>query len=312
MKSRFKKRAFTLIELLVVIAIIAILAAILFPVFAQAKRAAKGTVALSDAKQMALAQLMYTTDSDDNFSPVVEFDNNWNVLPFSYVQQPYMKSWAILLDPTGPTIDNNEANNGNTGDSFALYGLWGMGPRKAAMSGAYPNNYKFGTGSPAGALMTGGQTWLYDGIAGVANINFLIIWSQYGYNYGSTPSLTTTGIANPADQVMIAQSGNYDFMWQENNADQFGLIYASCPANTYCLDNVASAPLARARDNDGPSVGWNNLPFFTPNPQEPTGLAIWAGTDGHAKSTPWRKLMGETVVTGTGQKAIKAFWPLGS
>src|SRR5471030_1811410 len=63
---KLKTRAFTLIELLVVIAIIAILAAILFPVFAQATLAAKKTVALSNAKQVALAQYMYMNDSDDH------------------------------------------------------------------------------------------------------------------------------------------------------------------------------------------------------------------------------------------------------
>lgn len=59
------KRAFTLIELLVVIAIIAILAAILFPVFAQAKAAAKKSVAISNQKQISLGILMYTADYDD-------------------------------------------------------------------------------------------------------------------------------------------------------------------------------------------------------------------------------------------------------
>ena len=58
-------RAFTLIELLVVIAIIAILAAILFPVFAQAKLAAKKTSDLSNLKQQGVAMLMYANDSDD-------------------------------------------------------------------------------------------------------------------------------------------------------------------------------------------------------------------------------------------------------
>jgi prepilin-type N-terminal cleavage/methylation domain-containing protein len=59
------RNAFTLIELLVVIAIIAILAAILFPVFAQAKLAAKKTSSLSDVKQLALAWVMYGNDYDD-------------------------------------------------------------------------------------------------------------------------------------------------------------------------------------------------------------------------------------------------------
>jgi prepilin-type N-terminal cleavage/methylation domain-containing protein len=61
------KKAFTLIELLVVIAIIAILAAILFPVFAQAKTAAKKTVAVSGQKQISLALLMYMGDYDDTY-----------------------------------------------------------------------------------------------------------------------------------------------------------------------------------------------------------------------------------------------------
>jgi len=62
-----KHRGFTLIELLVVIAIIAILAAILFPVFAQAKLAAKKTTSLSNVKQQALGSLMYANDSDDHY-----------------------------------------------------------------------------------------------------------------------------------------------------------------------------------------------------------------------------------------------------
>ena len=59
------RKAFTLIELLVVIAIIAILAAILFPVFAQAREAAKKTQSISNAKQTGLAAIMYSGDTDD-------------------------------------------------------------------------------------------------------------------------------------------------------------------------------------------------------------------------------------------------------
>src|ERR1700716_4080994 len=63
------KRAFTLIELLVVIAIIAILAAILFPVFAQAKLAAKKTSDLSNLKQIGLGTKIYLSDYDDTLYP---------------------------------------------------------------------------------------------------------------------------------------------------------------------------------------------------------------------------------------------------
>jgi prepilin-type N-terminal cleavage/methylation domain-containing protein len=68
--NKTTKNAFTLIELLVVIAIIAILAAILFPVFAQAKLAAKKAVAISNMKQMVLGSVMYANDYDDSFSGI--------------------------------------------------------------------------------------------------------------------------------------------------------------------------------------------------------------------------------------------------
>src|SRR5437868_6204128 len=65
------RRGFTLIELLVVIAIIAILAAILFPVFAQAREKARQTSCLSNLKQLSHAMLMYAGDYDELFPPVV-------------------------------------------------------------------------------------------------------------------------------------------------------------------------------------------------------------------------------------------------
>jgi prepilin-type N-terminal cleavage/methylation domain-containing protein len=96
-------RAFTLIELLVVIAIIAILAAILFPVFAQAKAAAKKTASLSNVKQLALASLMYSNDYDDNWCAEGEADSadgwGWQ-LTWQFETLPYIKNTQIFLDPS--------------------------------------------------------------------------------------------------------------------------------------------------------------------------------------------------------------------
>lgn len=106
------RKAFTLIELLVVIAIIAILAAILFPVFAQAKQAAKRTAALSNVKQNATANLMYTGDNDGVFPMVVYMANgNGLVGPGATGNQvysvfdalmPYTKNKDIFLSPGDP------------------------------------------------------------------------------------------------------------------------------------------------------------------------------------------------------------------
>jgi len=126
-----QRNAFTLIELLVVIAIIAILAAILFPVFAQAKVAAKKTVALSSAKQIGLALAMYASDADDMAVPCAIYNepgiNNpgsavetngsfyYHLKPFDMLMMPYIKSaefWAVPSD-TRPI-------NGDSGDDY----LW--------------------------------------------------------------------------------------------------------------------------------------------------------------------------------------------
>ena len=93
------RKAFTLIELLVVIAIIAILAAILFPVFAQAKAAAKKTAALSNCKQFANAFLMYNTDHDDTFLTQHNADALDDKGEFQYILQPYIKNRDIVYDP---------------------------------------------------------------------------------------------------------------------------------------------------------------------------------------------------------------------
>jgi len=105
------KRAFTLIELLVVIAIIAILAAILFPVFAQAKEAAKQTACLSNTKQLALGQLLYSNDYEDTVIPsntARDQDGDPDLasldaqLQGSWVTtiSPYVKSTQLLFCPS--------------------------------------------------------------------------------------------------------------------------------------------------------------------------------------------------------------------
>lgn len=92
------RRAFTLIELLVVIAIIAILAAILFPVFAQAKEAAKKTSCLSNLKSIGMAMTLYQGDSDDYF-PNTNVTGLWTGRRFRVPLMPYL---GIALKSTTP------------------------------------------------------------------------------------------------------------------------------------------------------------------------------------------------------------------
>jgi prepilin-type N-terminal cleavage/methylation domain-containing protein/prepilin-type processing-associated H-X9-DG protein len=99
-----KRKGFTLIELLVVIAIIAILAAILFPVFAQAREKARGASCLSNTKQIALAMKMYAQDYDET----KVMSQNWtsftfpdlNGSTFSGLLQPYIKNRGLFQCPS--------------------------------------------------------------------------------------------------------------------------------------------------------------------------------------------------------------------
>jgi prepilin-type N-terminal cleavage/methylation domain-containing protein/prepilin-type processing-associated H-X9-DG protein len=99
------KKAFTLIELLVVIAIIAILAAILFPVFAQAKEAAKKTSCLSNDKQMATALFLYANDNEDTLCQTSWESDTLHPyqVHWSFLMQPYIKNWQMFVCPSDST-----------------------------------------------------------------------------------------------------------------------------------------------------------------------------------------------------------------
>jgi prepilin-type N-terminal cleavage/methylation domain-containing protein/prepilin-type processing-associated H-X9-DG protein len=96
-----RSHGFTLIELLVVIAIIAILAAILFPVFERARAKAQQAQCLSNEKQLTLGCLMYCTDNDDTM-PGGEFTNGVWIPYWSGRIYPYVKNGAIFYCPASP------------------------------------------------------------------------------------------------------------------------------------------------------------------------------------------------------------------
>ena len=97
-----RRTGFTLIELLVVIAIIAILAAILFPVFARAREKARQSSCLSNTKQIGLAILQYVQDYDEKFF-AYRMDSG-GVYYWDIVTAPYMKNTQILRCPSGASV----------------------------------------------------------------------------------------------------------------------------------------------------------------------------------------------------------------
>ena len=128
-----RSSGFTLIELLVVIAIIAILAAILFPVFAQAREKARGISCLSNMKQLALGANMYLQDYDSHYvssggqcygaPPGCSITNPLPSMQWQWTIQPYVKNTQLLLCPSDPHDNHNRGmatsyteNNWGTND----------------------------------------------------------------------------------------------------------------------------------------------------------------------------------------------------
>lgn len=134
-----RRSGFTLIELLVVIAIIAILAAILFPVFAQAREKARGISCISNMKQIGLALVMYTQDYDGSY-PVPD-DNNLNsVTPPDIYAEGYdgHGSYVNGLITVGTQLDPYIKGGGGKG--ITPQSIWKCPSDSVAMSSAPSSN----------------------------------------------------------------------------------------------------------------------------------------------------------------------------
>lgn len=144
-----RRPGFTLIELLVVIAIIAILAAILFPVFAQAREKARQTACLSNQKQIGTAAMMYVQDYDEilpsSFAPGV-------VGEFVGVLQPYVKNYAVFFCPSRnvsvASLGNPNLLPGHIDNPNGETRLYGYG-------------YNLGTSFPSGTSCSNGAVERY-------------------------------------------------------------------------------------------------------------------------------------------------------
>ena len=193
------KKAFTLIELLVVIAIIAILAAILFPVFAQAKLAAKKTADLSNLKQIGTATMIYVNDADDVL-PVMNGDQETYVVAARLM--PYTKSRDIFRNPVSRwpqgSTQHKQADNG--ADDYMLAPddpCVGLG---TSTVGKKPNYYK-DIYPPMDYAITGSLSDDANGCGG-------------RYNYYKKPYSTTDGkIASIAKVVLFVDFPVAGFQW---------------------------------------------------------------------------------------------------
>lgn len=160
MKNR--RSGFTLIELLVVIAIIAILAAILFPVFAQAREKARQTSCLSNVKQIGIGFQMYSQDYDETMPAAFAISSPINggtrgEIDFEHQIYPYIKNWNIFACPSDATQLN--VGSGTVGDFFDGSMIRGQYRRSYGYVSAINTNQRAAQGQGQPDPNTGMSEW---------------------------------------------------------------------------------------------------------------------------------------------------------
>ena len=195
MRSGRGRPAFTLIELLVVIAIIAILAAILFPVFARARESARRSTCLSNLKQIGTATLMYLQDYDDTYP-------NGLVLA---VPGPAAGSFAVMYQKTPPASVVYSGNINGSNGSYPLFADHAKGFRPSVGEQLQPyvkNTSVFiDPDDPTGDRFASGRwngqftrlSYMWDGALGFGNSNCVA---------GSSP-ITQAAVGAPSNLQMV-------------------------------------------------------------------------------------------------------------
>ncbi len=241
------KKAFTLIELLVVIAIIAILAAILFPVFAQAKNAAKKTAGLSQAKQIGLALNMYANDSEDCLPPYrfagptgavinptyldlqakgdpraatmqANGAQTLRTVFFSEMINPYTKSKDLWKSPGNPEAWSGFQDKGSYDPGFHSYG---------GQNSYGANNWVL---KPHGTTVPDNSPTVLSSLAEVSN-TLVLVDATY---YNAFPYMGNTYCKLNGVDFNASSRFGYTFYWKHlgNNKHNFNSPGSNDPDNT--------------------------------------------------------------------------------
>jgi prepilin-type N-terminal cleavage/methylation domain-containing protein/prepilin-type processing-associated H-X9-DG protein len=270
-RSARNQSAFTLIELLVVIAIIAILAAILFPVFAQAREKARTISCLSNTKQLGLAMFMYTQDYDERFP--TSWAKGFPGDPMFFVQ-PYLKNLGVLHCPSF-TISTSAANAVCGAAANDPYGSWNLQPGGSDNPTGELNmwGYGFNLGPEWFSTYASGSSSDMDGLMDDPRTPDLATGSD-----GSTPvQMSILGQTVPVVIRPYARPGKT-------------LASIAAPANCLMMADTTEPPLSGIELQALRPTASGDSPcqkLLNANNPRHTGGYNFVYVDGHAKYSKW-------------------------
>ena len=235
-----KKSAFTLIELLVVIAIIAILAAILFPVFARARENARRSSCTSNLKQIGLGIIQYTQDYDEKY-PLA--DTGSQTFSWRRVIYPYVKSTQIFACPSNtnvsfnntasPQLVANDSSSGNMTTAGLNPNTDPVFPRSYAINGAY--NVK-GSGNIGGTPPIGQNQ------AAIASVSQTVMVGEYSW-YDSYINFDDGNADQPTAAIWFSGHLNTsNFLFCDGHVKSLKPAATGTPVNMWTIEDDQAAP----------------------------------------------------------------------
>ena len=236
-QTSHKKSAFTLIELLVVIAIIAILAAILFPVFARARENARRSSCTSNLKQIGLGILQYSQDYDEKLPFACVDDGGF---PWHFTVQPYIKSYQLFKCPsyTPSTVVNNApaasaSYMANGGGSYQV-GMPGSNPVSTEAGGIRPMNR--GQNDPARPISGGAN------LSQFASSSQTILVLEHSDNSPNPDMYQVTDLNGPPLNTQFQNHlGMTNFLFADGHVKSLKPIATVTGANMWTLDPTNDA-----------------------------------------------------------------------
>jgi prepilin-type N-terminal cleavage/methylation domain-containing protein/prepilin-type processing-associated H-X9-DG protein len=222
-------RGFTLIELLVVIAIIALLAAILFPVFARARENARKSSCQNNLKQIGVGISQYTQDFDELMVPYRNNTNNNSATPFHVLLQPYVKSEQIFRCPSNTTV------NGMTGTPSPAGAAIPCGPISRSYYGNGNNDGTWAGSGGSRAMAEGGGT------RAIADFKYpastILIMETRGKNH---PDLWDGGDLANTTNTFLGHLGTTNMLFVDSHVKAMKPTATGTPINMYSMNNASS------------------------------------------------------------------------